>query len=211
MDSILKYFTNLSALQQQQLGQLGELYRDWNQKVNVISRKDIDNLYPHHVLHSLSIAKFISFRPGSDVLDVGAGGGFPGIPLAILFPKTHFHLVDSVRKKVKVMDAIVEATGLRNVSTDHIRAEQVQARYDFVVTRAVAPMPTLYNWTRRLIKKKSLHERLNGIIALKGGDLREELASFGDKAEVISLSHYFEEEFFQTKKLVYLPTASQRG
>ncbi|TDN78957.1 16S rRNA m(7)G-527 methyltransferase [Salegentibacter sp. 24] len=180
------------------------LYKDWNLKINVVSRKDIDEIYLRHVLHSLGIAKIQQFRPGSKILDVGTGGGFPGIPLAILFPETNFHLVDSIGKKMKVVNEVVEGLGLTNVKTTNARVEEVKGSYDFIVSRAVAAMPTFVHWTKGKIAKKSQHELKNGILYLKGGDLTEELQDY-PKAVVYKLSDYFKEEFFETKKVVYLP------
>lgn len=204
MDILLKYFPDLTSDQQEKFAALRALYEDWNLKINVVSRKDIDELYLRHVLHSLGIAKVHSFEPGTKVLDVGTGGGFPGIPLAILFPKTQFYLVDSIGKKIKVVNEVVAGADLKNATAINDRAEQVQGRYDFVVSRAVAQMDTFVRWVDRKIAKKSHHERKNGILYLKGGDLSEELASFPN-AEIYDLSTYFEEEFFETKSVVYLP------
>lgn len=204
MHLIKHYFPDLTALQLQQFQQLEELYKDWNLKINVVSRKDIDELYLRHVLHSLAIAKFMSFKPGSKVIDVGTGGGFPGIPLAILFPETSFHLVDSIAKKLKVVDEVVAGLGLTNVKTSHCRVEDIKDTYDFVVSRAVAAMPTFVHWVKDKVAKKQNHDIKNGIIYLKGGDLAEELINF-PKATVYNLSNYYKEDFFETKKLVHLP------
>ena len=204
MQLIRKYFPDLSELQLKQFEQLEELYKDWNLKINVVSRKDIDELYLRHVLHSLAIAKLISFKPGSQVMDVGTGGGFPGIPLAIMFPETNFHLVDSIAKKLKVVDEVVEGLELTNVKTSHCRVEEVKDTYDFIVSRAVAAMPTFVHWVKGRVAKKQKHELKNGIIYLKGGDLAEELLDF-PKATVYDLSDFYKEEFFETKKLVHLP------
>ncbi|TDU42853.1 16S rRNA m(7)G-527 methyltransferase [Gelidibacter sediminis] len=204
MHLIKHYFPDLTALQLQQFQQLEELYKDWNLKINVVSRKDIDELYLRHVLHSLAIAKFMSFKPGSKVIDVGTGGGFPGIPLAILFPETSFHLVDSIAKKLKVVDEVVAGLGLTNVKTSHCRVEDIKDTYDFVVSRAVAAMPTFVHWVKDKVAKKQNHDIKNGIIYLKGGDLAEELIDF-PKATVYNLSNYYKEDFFETKKLVHLP------
>jgi len=204
MDILLKYFPDLTSDQQEKFAALRALYEDWNLKINVVSRKDIDELYLRHVLHSLGIAKVHSFAPGTKVLDVGTGGGFPGIPLAILFPKTQFYLVDSIGKKIKVVNEVIAGADLKNATAINDRAEQVQGRYDFVVSRAVAQMDTFVRWVDRKIAKKSHHERKNGILYLKGGDLTEELASF-PKAEIYDLNTFFEEEFFETKSVVYLP------
>ncbi|WP_027124363.1 16S rRNA (guanine(527)-N(7))-methyltransferase RsmG [Gelidibacter mesophilus] len=204
MQLIKHYFPDLSELQRIQFGQLEDLYKDWNLKINVVSRKDIDELYLRHVLHSLAIAKLISFKPGSRVLDVGTGGGFPGIPLAILFPETNFHLVDSIAKKIKVVDEVVQGLELTNVKTSHCRVEEVGDTYDFIVSRAVAAMPTFVHWVNGKIAKKQNHELKNGIIYLKGGDLTEELLDF-PKAAIYDISEFYKEEFFETKKLVHLP------
>ena len=204
MQLIRHYFPGLSELQLKQFEQLEELYKDWNLKINVVSRKDIDELYLRHVLHSLAIAKLIAFKPGSKVMDVGTGGGFPGIPLAIMFPETHFHLVDSIAKKMKVVNEVVQGLELTNVKTSHCRVEEVKDTYDFIVSRAVAAMPTFAHWVKGKISKKQKHELKNGIIYLKGGDLADELLDF-PKAKVYDLSDYYKEEFFETKKLVHLP------
>jgi len=204
MELIQKYFPQLSEIQKEQFSQLFELYLDWNSKINVVSRKDIDELYLRHVLHSLGIAKVIQFKDGTTVLDVGTGGGFPGIPLAILYPECNFHLVDSINKKLKVVDALVESLGLSNVKTSHKRAEDINETFDFIVSRAVTYMPSFVGWVKRKVNKKSNHELKNGILYLKGGDLTEELQDF-PKATIYSLSDYFNEDFFETKKVVYLP------
>lgn len=204
MELILKYFPNLTQLQQQQFAQLQELYEDWNLKINVVSRKDIDELYLRHVLHSLGIAKVQTFLPGSKILDVGTGGGFPGIPLAILFPEVQFHLVDSIGKKIKVVDEVVTGLQLENVKTTNARVETITDKYDFIVSRAVAQMETFVHWVNTKIAKKSLHDRKNGILYLKGGDLAEELKVYKN-ATIYSLKDYFEEDFYDTKSVVYLP------
>ncbi len=204
MELIRKYFPNLTADQQEKFQKLEELYKDWNLKINVVSRKDIDELYLRHVLHSLAIAKFQQFEPGSKIMDVGTGGGFPGIPLAILFPESEFTLVDSIGKKIKVVDEVSEGLGLQNVTTYNQRVEEIKTQFDFIVSRAVAAMPTFVRWTKGKIAKESHHERRNGILYLKGGDLEEELQDY-KTAEVYKLSSFFEEDFFDTKKLVYLP------
>lgn len=204
MQLIKSYFPDLSPEQLQQFEQLEELYKDWNLKINVVSRKDIDELYLRHVLHSLAIAKLISFKPGSKILDVGTGGGFPGIPLAIMFPDSNFHLVDSIAKKLKVVNEVVEGLGLTNVKTSHCRVEEIKDTYDFVVSRAVAAMPTFVHWVKDRVAKKQKHELKNGIIYLKGGDLADELQDF-PKATVYDLSEFYKESFFETKKLVHLP------
>lgn len=204
MDIILKYFPDLSAIQIEQFSKLQELYKDWNLKINVVSRKDIDELYLRHVLHSLGIAKVMQFKPNTKVMDVGTGGGFPGIPLAILFPETQFHLVDSIGKKIKVVNEVAEGLGLENIKTTHGRAEEVKDTYDFIVSRAVAHMETFQRWVRNKVQKKQNHELKNGILYLKGGDLSEELATF-PKATIYDLPEFFEEDFFETKKVVHLP------
>jgi 16S rRNA (guanine527-N7)-methyltransferase len=203
MDIIHKYFKNLSATQIQQFEKLQELYEDWNLKINVVSRKDIDELYLRHVLHSLAIAKVVHFKPGAKVLDVGTGGGFPGVPLAILFPETQFHLVDSIGKKIKVVNEVVEGLGLLNVKTTNGRVEEVKDTYDFIVSRAVAEMETFVRWTKGRIAKKQNHALKNGILYLKGGDLAEELKLY-TSATIYNLPDYFEEAFYETKKLVHL-------
>lgn len=204
MDIILKYFPNLSEVQKQQFAALYDLYTDWNSKINVISRKDITNLYEHHVLHSLGIAKIIQFRPGTEVMDLGTGGGFPGIPLAILFPDTHFHLVDSIGKKVKVATEIAQAIGLKNVTTRHCRAEEEKQQFDFVVSRAVMPLTDLLKIIRKNIRKEQHNALPNGLICLKGGELENEVMPVKHQALIYNLKDYFEEEYFETKKVVYV-------
>ncbi len=204
VETIINYFSDLTEKQQKQFSLLEGLYKDWNQKINVVSRKDIEELYLRHVLHSLGIAKIQQFKPGSSVLDVGTGGGFPGIPLAILFPETHFTLVDSIGKKIKVVEEVVHGLGLTNVTAVNSRVEEIKKQFDFIVSRAVAVMPTFTYWVKGKIKKESVHERRNGILYLKGGDLSEELARY-KTAEIYDLPDYFEEDFFETKKVVYLP------
>jgi len=217
-DLIFNYFPGLSSEQREQFELLEELYKDWNQKINVVSRKDIDELYLRHVLHSLSIAKFQYFMPNTTVLDVGTGGGFPGIPLAIFFPEVQFTLVDSIGKKIKVVEEVVEGLQLKNVTPINSRVEDIStapasssgrldattAQFDFIVSRAVAAMPTFTHWVKGKIKKESVHERRNGILYLKGGDLTEELKDY-KMARIYELTDYFKEDFFDTKKLVYLP------
>ncbi|MGV8947063.1 MAG: 16S rRNA (guanine(527)-N(7))-methyltransferase RsmG [Lutibacter sp.] len=203
MDIILNHFPNLSENQISQFSKLGELYAFWNAQINVISRKDIDELQIRHVLHSLGIAKVQSFKPGANILDVGTGGGFPGIPLAILFPETRFHLVDSIAKKIKVVNEIVVALDLKNVKAEAMRAEEVKGEFDFIVSRAVTNMDEFVKWTRNKIAKKQQHELKNGILYLKGGDLTEELQHFSN-AKIFNLTDYFEDEFFETKKVVYI-------
>ena len=204
MEQILRYFPQLTEQQQQQFAALDALYRDWNAKINVISRKDIDNLYPHHVLHSLGIAKVISFRPGTHVMDIGTGGGFPGIPLAILFPEVQFHLLDSIGKKIKVAQAVADALQLSNVRTSHKNVIEEKEKYDFVVSRAVMQMGDLV----RLVRKNVHHEQRNslpkGLICLKGGDIQQEMRPFKHCCDVWPLHTYFEEEFFETKKVAYV-------
>jgi len=204
MDEILKYFPNLTEVQKEQFAKLDFLYHDWNAKINVISRKDIDELYTKHILHSLGITKIIKFEPGTFVLDVGTGGGFPGIPLAILFPETRFFLIDVIAKKIKVVQAVAEALELKNVKAEQLRADLVKGDFDFIVSRAVTNMPDFVAWVKDKIKKKNKHKLKNGILYLKGGDLTEELKDF-PKATEYNLSDYFENEFFETKKVVHLP------
>jgi 16S rRNA (guanine527-N7)-methyltransferase len=204
MNLVQHYFPNLTELQVKQFEQLESLYKDWNLKINVVSRKDIDELYLRHVLHSLAIAKLITFKPHAKIMDVGTGGGFPGIPLAILFPECNFHLVDSIAKKIKVVDEVVEGLGLTNVKTSHCRVEEINDTYDFIVSRAVAAMPTFVHWTKGKIAKKQNHELKNGIIYLKGGDLTEELQDY-KTATIYNITDYFDEDFYETKKIVHLP------
>lgn len=205
MTIIDQYFPNLTENQKDQFTKLYSLYADWNEKINVVSRKDIENLYVNHVLHSLGIAKVMSFKSGAQVLDVGTGGGFPGIPLAILFPETNFHLVDSIGKKITVVNAVAEGLGLKNVRGEQIRAEQIKGKYDFIVSRAVTRLKEFYGWVHQKVKDKSIHELDNGILYLKGGDLEEELAELKKPYSLYSLSDYFKEDFFETKKVVYVP------
>jgi len=202
---IFSYFPQLTEIQKTQFSSLSPLYREWNERINVISRKDIDNLYLNHVLHSLGIAKLTSFKPGAAILDVGTGGGFPGIPLAILFPETQFHLVDSIGKKITVVKNIAESIGLKNIRAEQIRAEQVKGEYDFVVSRAVTRMKEFYNWVHRKVKKESKHELYNGILYLKGGDLDEELAELKKPHQIFELNTAFKEPYFETKKVIYIP------
>jgi len=204
MEIIQQYFTNLTETQVEQFAQLEALYNDWNAKINVISRKDIQNLYEHHVLHSLGIAKVIRFAPGTQVLDFGTGGGFPGIPLAIMFPDTQFHLVDSIGKKVRVAQAIADSIGLKNVKTSHSRVEDIKDKYDFIVTRAVMPLIDLVKISRKNLKKEMINGLPNGIIALKGGELDREMATMKNICTVWDLSDYFKEEYFETKKVVHV-------
>ncbi len=204
MDIILKYFPNITEKQKQQFAALYDLYADWNSKINVISRKDIENLYTHHVLHSLGIAKLIQFKDGSKIMDVGTGGGFPGVPLAILFPKCNFLLVDSIGKKIRVATEVSSAIGLENIQFRHCRAEEVKEQFDFVVSRAVMPLPDLVKIIRKNVSKEQRNALPNGLICLKGGNLEGELKPFKKTAEADDLSMYFEEEYFKTKKIVYV-------
>ena len=204
MEKLLTYFPTLSDLQKQKLQQLQGLYADWNRKINVISRKDIDALYERHVLHTLGIAKVISFRPNANVLDVGTGGGFPGLPLAILFPETNFYLIDSIQKKIRVVEAIAKAIDLNNLKASYLRAEDVEGQFDFVVSRAVTQMPRFVGWVKNKISTSQQHELTNGILALKGGDLTAELQDYPN-AKVYRLERYFLEQFFATKAVVHLP------
>lgn len=208
MQLIRKYFKNLTDEQIRQFTELEKLYLDWNQKINVISRKDVEHLYERHVLHALGIAKVIEFLPQSKILDVGTGGGFPGIPLAILFPEVQFHLIDAIGKKITVVQAVADALQLKNVKADHIRADQVKDQYDFIVSRAVTNMPDFVKWVKGKIRKTSRHTLENGILYLKGGDLSEELKIYR-KVVCYDLSDFFEEPFFETKKVVYLPLKYQ--
>lgn len=204
-DLILKYFLDLTPQQKQQFEQLPELYQFWNEQINVISRKDIDLLYERHVLHSLGIAKIISFLPEENILDVGTGGGFPGIPLAILFPETQFHLVDSIGKKIKVVKEVSQALNLDNVKATHARAEELTEKVDFVVSRAVTQLKDFYPWIKNSFNKTSKNKLKNGILYLKGGDLDQEIKESGLKVQQFALSDFFEEAFFETKKVVYIP------
>lgn len=205
MDIILKYFPELTDIQKEQFGALYDLYTDWNSKINVISRKDIANLYEHHVLHSLGIAKIINFKPGTGVMDLGTGGGFPGIPLAILFPEVTFHLVDSIGKKVKVATEVANAIGLKNVTTRHCRAEEEKQQFDFVVSRAVMPLADLLKIIRKNIRKEQHNALPNGLICLKGGELDKEVTPVKKQALITELKDFFSEEYFETKKVVYVP------
>ncbi|MFC5196449.1 16S rRNA (guanine(527)-N(7))-methyltransferase RsmG [Bizionia hallyeonensis] len=204
MELILKYFPNLTEDQIAKFTQLEALYQDWNLKINVVSRKDIDELYLRHVLHALAIAKVIDFKPGTKLMDVGTGGGFPGIPLAILYPKCTFHLVDSIAKKLKVVDEVVAGLELTNVKTTHSRVEEIKDTYDFIISRAVAAMPTFVHWIKGKVAKKQNHELKNGILYLKGGDLSEELQDY-KSATIYNISDFYLEAFFETKKVVHLP------
>ena len=204
MEQLLRYFPQLTEQQQRQFAALDALYRDWNAKINVISRKDIDNLYPHHVLHSLGIAKVINFRPGTHVMDIGTGGGFPGIPLAILFPEVQFHLLDSIGKKIKVAQSVADALELTNVRTSHKNVMEEKEKYDFVVSRAVMQMEDLVRLVRKNVHHEQRNSLPNGLICLKGGDIQQEMRPFKHCCDVWPLHTYFEEEFFETKKVAYV-------
>ncbi len=204
MEQIKEHFPNLTALQIEQFEKLKELYEHWNEQINVISRKDMENFYEHHVLHSLGIAKVINFKPGTEILDVGTGGGFPGIPLAILFPEAIFHLIDARNKKIKVVNDVIEQLGLKNVYAEHIRAEELKKQYDFIVSRAVTRMDRFYDWVRGRIKKKQQNGLPNGILYLKGGDLKEEMKPIQTFNDSFDLTDYFRTPFFETKKVVYV-------
>lgn len=205
MDIIIKYFPKLSEAQIALFKQLHPLYAEWNAQINVISRKDFPEFYERHVLHSLGIAKFTNFKPGTKILDVGTGGGFPGIPLAILFPDAHFHLIDSIGKKIKVVKEVASALGLKNVTAEQIRAEQLRGKYDFIVSRAVTRLPEFVPWVKKNVAQKQINSIPNGIIYLKGGDLTAETKPFRNIVFVEDLSNFFDEEFFKTKKVVHLP------
>lgn len=205
MEIINTYFPDLDERQAAQMAALYDLYTDWNAKINVISRKDIENLYPHHVLHSLGISKMLRFTNGSEVMDLGTGGGFPGIPLAILFPEVHFHLVDSIGKKIKVAQAVAEAIELENISFRHARGEEEKGLFDFVVSRAVMPLADLAKIVRKNIKKEQKNALPNGLICLKGGELQHEILPFRNQAVSLNLHDHFKEEYFETKKVVYVP------
>ena len=203
-DLIYKYFPDLSDVQKNQFAQLFDLYKDWNSKINVVSRKDFDNFYLKHVLHSLGIAECINFKAGTEILDVGTGGGFPGIPLAILFPDSQFLLVDGIGKKIKVANGVIDALGLKNVKAKQIRAEEIKHKFDFIVSRAVTQMPVFLTWVRKKIKKQDKNALPNGLLYLKGGDLTNEMKSIREYYEIVNLSNFFEEDFFETKKVVYV-------
>lgn len=205
MKVIESYYPDLSELQHRQFAALYELYSDWNTKINVISRKDIENLYVRHILHSLSIEKMIRFKPGSTVMDVGTGGGFPGIPLAVFFPEVSFHLIDSIGKKIKVVQAVAEAIGLKNVTASHKRMEDEKERFDFVVSRAVMPLQDLVRSVRKNIRTTEQNVLPNGLICLKGGDLQDEMAPFRKQVVCMELNKYYTEPFFETKKIIYIP------
>jgi 16S rRNA (guanine527-N7)-methyltransferase len=204
-DIILKYFPQLTEQQQQQFDALDALYREWNAKINVISRKDIDNLYEHHILHSLAIAKVINFRPGTEILDFGTGGGFPGIPLAILFPECKFKLIDGTGKKIRVAQEVAQAIGLKNCQPEHLRGEEEKGKYDFIISRAVMPLPDLVKIVRKNISKTQRNALPNGVICLKGGDLQAELYPFHKIVETTDISTFFKEEWFKEKNVIYLP------
>jgi len=205
MDIILKYFPNITPLQKEQFAALKPLYEDWNSKINVISRKDIGNFYLHHVLHSLAIAKFLTFTDGSEIIDVGTGGGFPGIPLSILFPKVHFLLLDSVAKKIKVVKSVIQEIDLQNAEAEQNRAENYKGKFDFIVSRAVTSLPDFFKQTRHLVALQQKNAVPNGILYLKGGNIDREIASFRKKAFTTHLNQWFDETFFDTKKLIHLP------
>jgi 16S rRNA (guanine527-N7)-methyltransferase len=202
---ITSYFPHLTTTQKEQFGQLQSLYEHWNAQINVISRKDIELLYERHVLHSLGIAKVIQFKPNTSIMDVGCGGGFPGIPMAILFPDCSFYLVDSIGKKIKVVNEVATALGLKNVRAEHKRAEEVNEKFEFIISRAVTEFPAFYKWVHNKISKKQFNALPNGILYLKGGDLEEEFKDFKKRVVFYDLKDYFREEFFETKKVVYLP------
>lgn len=205
MDRIIRYFPNLTERQREQFAALLPLYEEWNAQINVISRKDMENFYEHHVLHSLAIAKAMSFAPMTEVLDVGTGGGFPGVPLAVMFPDARFTLIDSIGKKIKVVNDVVERLGLKNTKAMQIRAEQLEGEYDFVVSRAVTTLGEFVPWVKKKISKTQYNNLHNGILYLKGGDLTNELFAFRHKVKTWDISDFFEEEFFETKKVIYLP------
>lgn len=203
-EKLLKYFPDLSQQQLDQYELLAKEFLSWNEKINLISRKDTDNIFEHHILHSLAIAKVCKFKPQCEVMDIGTGGGFPGIPLAIMFPETKFYLVDSIGKKIKVVQALVEALGLKNVEAEQIRAENVNRQFDFIVSRAVTYLPDFMQWTKGKISKIQYHDLANGVLYLKGGDLTEELSTIKNKIKIYDIDNYFEEEFFETKKVIHV-------
>ncbi len=204
MDIILKYFPDLNPVQREKFEYMGRLYTEWNEKINVVSRKDIHSLFEKHILHSLAIAKVISFKKGTSILDVGTGGGFPGIPLAVLFPEVEFHLVDSIGKKIKVVNAVADALELKNVLSEQKRAEELKQNFDFIISRAVTAFPKFVSWVKGKTKHDQKNAMPNGILYLKGGDFAEEIKPFGKRASVYPISEYFEEEFFETKKIIHL-------
>ena len=203
-EKLLKYFPNLSQQQLDQYELLAKEFLSWNEKINLISRKDTENLFEHHILHSLAIAKVCKFKPQCEVMDIGTGGGFPGLPLAIVFPETKFYLVDSIGKKIKVVQALIETLGLKNVKAEQIRAENVNRQFDFIVSRAVTYLPDFMQWTKGKISKIQYHDLANGVLYLKGGDLTEELSTIKNKIKIYDIDNYFEEEFFQTKKVIHV-------
>ena len=203
-EKLLKYFPNLSQQQLDQYELLAKEFLSWNEKINLISRKDTENLFEHHILHSLAIAKVCKFKPQCEVMDIGTGGGFPGLPLAIMFPETKFYLVDSIGKKIKVVQALVETLGLKNVKAEQIRAENVNRQFDFIVSRAVTYLPDFMQWTKGKISKIQYHDLANGVLYLKGGDLTEELSTIKNKIKIYDIDTYFEEEFFETKKVIHV-------
>ncbi len=204
LDTLLKYFSDFTPTQLQQLTALEGLYKEWNEKINVVSRKDIDQIYLHHVLHSLSIAAIVEFKPGADIIDIGCGGGFPGVPLAIFFPETRFHMVDSIGKKLKVVEAVAAGAGIANITTQHTRAEEIKNRkFDFAVSRAVAPLKELWTWTKPLLKKENKNEMNNGLICLKGGDLHQEIFESGTRPKMMSIYDIFSEDYFKEKFIIY--------
>lgn len=203
-EQLKKYFPFLTEIQLSQYETLAKEFLSWNEKINLISRKDTDNLFEHHILHSLAIAKVCKFKPQCEVMDIGTGGGFPGIPLAIMFPETKFYLVDSIGKKIKVVQALVEALGLKNVKAEQIRAENVNRQFDFIVSRAVTYLPDFMQWTKGKISKIQYHDLANGVLYLKGGDLTEELSTIKNKIKIYDIDNYFEEEFFETKKVIHV-------
>ena len=203
-EKLLKYFPNLSQQQLDQYELLAKEFLSWNEKINLISRKDTENLFEHHILHSLAIAKVCKFKPQCEVMDIGTGGGFPGLPLAIMFPETKFYLVDSIGKKIKVVQALVETLGLKNVKAEQIRAENVNRQFDFIVSRAVTYLPDFMQWTKGKISKIQYHDLANGVLYLKGGDLTEELSTIKNKIKIYDIDNYFEEEFFETKKVIHV-------
>jgi 16S rRNA (guanine527-N7)-methyltransferase len=202
---LINYFPHLTEKQIKQFKALQPLYEDWNARINVISRKDMENFYLHHVLHSLAIAKVVAFKAQADILDVGTGGGLPGIPLAIMFPETNFHLIDSIGKKIRVVNQVVEALELNNVKAEQKRAEQVLEKYDFIISRAVTRLGTFHQWVKHRIKKEYFHSKKNGLLLLKGGDLKEELAEAKLKFQIYPVKDFFEEDYFETKMVVYVP------